>query len=292
MINKNIIVLLLCSIIASCGGINTFHEYARAGDTVVVPAGMQPNFTKDNITVTITPSIGSDIVLAAADSTIRAVMNLYPDPVSNMLISRAIDEDTSPFAQTYADSLLISSNSDKDWFQTTVFLDLPNSLPTGLTQVEISNGLGDSHTVTLEIIPGVGTANSFNSNFNGGLLLSPNILDSLARANHNTITLDSTTIPHAVEITLSHDPDSTAGGSGKAFVVNPLGYLKNISWSDDGTTMKIILMQSKAGIIDDMSDYKFYVSGTTTNLQLVSAQGYDINGASIVGINTTITPSN
>lgn len=290
--NKSLFVVFISLIITSCGGLNTFHEYARAGDTVAVPVGMQTNFSKDNITVTITPSTGADIVLAATDPTIRGIMNLYPDPVSNMLVSRAINENTTPNAQIFADSLLLSSSFNKDWFQTTVFLDLPASLPVGTTTVEINNGLGDTHSVSLEIIAGTGSANTFNSDFNGGLLLSADMMDSLSRASHNIITLDSATIPHAVELTFTHDPDSTAGGSGKAFVVNPLGYLKNISWSDDGTTMKIIIMQSKDGIIDDMTDYKFYITGTTTNLALVSTAGYDINGDSVVGVSTTITVSN
>lgn len=291
--NNKIFTLLISLTLTSCGGINSFHEYARAGDTVAVPVGMQPDFSKDNITVTITPSSGPDIVLPATDPTIRAIINLYPDPVSNMLVSRGIGSDTSPFAGTYADSLVVSSNSDKDWYQTTVFLDLPSSLPTGLTQVEINNGLGDTHSITLEIIAGTGTANTFNSNFNGGLVLNPNILDSLARANHNIINIDTVSeIPHAVELTLSHDADDTVGGTGRAFAINPLGYLKNLSWNDDGNSMKIILMQSKDGIIDHMNDYKFYVSGTATNLQIESVQGYDINGDVLAGVTSTLTTSN
>ncbi len=39
-----IFALLICFSLASCGGLRTFHEYARAGDTVAVPVGMQPDF--------------------------------------------------------------------------------------------------------------------------------------------------------------------------------------------------------------------------------------------------------
>jgi hypothetical protein len=293
MENKILFTILLSVVLASCGGTTSFNETARAGDSVAVPVGMQPNFSKDNITVTITPSSGPDIIYTANDSAIRAIINLYPDPVSNMLVSRGIGEDTSAFASTYATSLIVSANNDKDWYQTTVFLDLPSTLPTGTTQIEINNGLGDTHTVLLDIIPGIGSAHSFNSDFNGGLIINADILDSLARANHTIInTASATSIPHAIEITLTHNPDNTAGGTGKAFVVNPLGYLKTVSWSDDGTNMKIILMQSKDGIIDDMNDYKFYVAGTTTNLAFGSVKGYDVNGNDISGITTTLVPSN
>ena len=71
-------------------------------------------------------------------------------------------------------------------------------------------------------------------------------------------------------------------------VINPTGYLKSLSWSDDGANLKIIMLESKDGIItndssrsdvsDIMTDFNFYISGSITNLQLISAQGYDING--------------
>lgn len=290
-----IFALLICVSLASCGGLRTFHEYARAGDTVAIPVGMQPDFSKDNITVTITPSSGPQIVLDATDPTIRAVINFYPDPISNMIVSREIGEDITPFAQTYATTALFTANDDKDYFQTTVFVDLPSSpldLPEGLTEIMVSNDTGISHTATLDIISGAGTSNTFNSNFNNGLLLDDAMLDSLARSSHTEVSFDATTLPHAIEVVISHDPDTTAGGTGKATAINPLGYRKNLSWNDDGINMKIILLQSKDGIIDNMNDYKFYISGSTTNLQLVSVNGYDANGNEVPGITTTLTSRN
>ena len=273
-----ILSLLICFSLASCGSLRTFHEYARAGDTVAVPVGMKPEFNKDNITVTRTPSTGAPIVMNATDSAIRGIINFYPDPASNMIVSREIREDTSAFAMTYGESTLFSASNDKDYFLTTVFIDLPSSLPDGLTQIEVANGTGTIHASTLDVIPGTGTANSFNSDFNGGLLLTDAMLDSLSRAPHTTVTLDSSEIPHAVELTFTHAPDKTVGGTGQAFVINPLGYLKTLNWTDDGTNLKVIMMQSKDGIIDDMQDFKFYIAGTATNLQLVSVRGYDIYG--------------
>lgn len=297
-IQYKIIALVICLTQASCGGLKAFHEYARAGDTVAVPVGMQPDFSKDNVTVTITPSVGADIVLTATDPAVRAVLNFYPDPVSNMIVSRGINEDLTPFATTYASSLSYDAGNgryEKDYFQTTVFVDLPATLPVGLTQIQVSNGTGTTHALTLDVVPGTGTASTFDSDFNGGLLLTPNILDSLSRAPHTTVSFAPVapgTEPHAVELSFTHDPDKTAGGTGQAFVINPLGYLKTLSWADDGINMKIIMLQSKAGIIDDMLDYKFYISGNVTNLQLVSVQGYDINGNSIAGVSPVLTTSN
>ena len=284
--------LIICFSLASCGGTRTFHEYARAGDTVAIPVGTQPDFNNGNITVTITPSAGSPIVLNATDPAIRAIINFYPDPVSNMIISREIDENLTFGARDYATGALVTANNDKDYFQTTVFVDLPPTLPVGLTQVEVTNTTGISHSATLDIISGTGAPNTFNSNFNGGLKLTAAMLDSLERSNHTTVSLDSTIIPHAIEMTFSHSPDKTVGGTGMAFVINPPGYRKNLTWSDDGTKLKVIMLQSKNGIIDNMNDYKFYISGSATNLQLVSVNGYDVNGAGISGVTSTLVSSN
>lgn len=283
-----IFLLMIAISVVSCGSLRTFHDYARAGDTIAVPVGMQSGFSKDNITVTITPASGSQIVIPATDPSIRAVINFYPDPISNMIISREIDEDITPSARTYASTTGFMANNDKDWYQTTVFLDLPQTLAIGLTQIDVSNGtITDSST--LDIISGTGVANTFSADFSAGLLLDDNMLDSLSRSSHSTVNITSTVIPNAVEITFTHDPDVTVGGTGKAFIVNPLGYRKNLHWSDDGINLKIIIMESKDGIIDDMNDYKFYVTGTVSNLQQGSITGYDINGNPLPGVALTLT---
>ena len=178
-ISYKILALLICITQASCGGLKAFHEQVRAGDTVAVPLGMKPDFSKDNVTVTITPSSGSDIVLTSADPAIRAVLNFYPDPVSNMMVSRETGADMSPFAFTYGASVLGSAANMKDFYQTTLFLDLPSSLPVGLTSIQVSNVLGTTHVATVNITGPGGTPSTFDSDFNGGLLLTGNMLDSM-----------------------------------------------------------------------------------------------------------------
>ena len=285
---KKMLILFICAVsLISCGALRTFHEYARAGDTIAVPVGTKANFSKDNITVTITPSVGDIIVLNATDPKVRAIINFYPDPISSMIVSREIGTSLTPFATTYADTMLFTAGSDKDYFQTVVFVDLPATLPIGLTQVEISNGLGEFHQATLDVVDGVGAANSFNSDFNSGLMLDANMLDSLARTSHTTVNIDSAVIPHAIEISFTHDPDASIGGTGKAFVVNPLGYRKALHWSDDGTNMTIIMNESKAGLIDHMNDYKFYITGTVTGLLFATVNGYDVNGDLLTGVTAT-----
>jgi len=285
---ERIFLLMLSITLVSCGSLRTFHDYARAGDTVAIAVGMQSNFNKDNITITITPASGSQIIIPATDPSIRAVINFYPDPISNMIISREINENLTPSAITYAYTTDVMTNNDKDWYQTTIFLDLPETLTEGLTQIEVSNGsITDSST--LDIISGTGVANTFSADFGDGLLLNEDMLDSLSRTNHSTVNLSSSTIPHAIEINFTHDPDNSVGGSGRAFVVNPLGYRKNLHWSDDGINLKIIMIESKDGIIDNMNDYKFYITGTVNNLQQRSITGYDTNGNIVPDVTLMLT---
>jgi hypothetical protein len=291
--DRLIFTILTCLLIASCGGTKTFHEYARAGDTVAIPVGMQPTFNKDNITVTIYPSDGgAPIVLPASDPAIRAIVNLYPDPISNQIISREISKDTTEHSQTYAEQVLFSANNDKDYYQTTVFVDLPSpgSLPTGITNIEVSGpspiegAAAISYGATLEIIEGTGVSNSFEANLAGigATQLDGNMLISLSRASHTEVSFTASTLPRAIEINLSH-------GVGDPFVVNPLGYRKNLSWNDDGTNLKIIMTESQPGLIDNIKDYKFYIAGTVTDLQFQSLSSFDIDGNSITGTEAVLT---
>ena len=287
---KNIILtLLLCLTLTACGSLRTFHDYARAGDTVAVAVGMQPDFNKDNITVTITPSSGPDIVLTATDPAIRSIVNLYPDPISNMIVSKEIGSSLTPFAETYADTVLTSANDDKDYFQTTVFVDLPTSLPTGLTEITVDNGNVATQPIILEIIPGTGVANTFQTDL-FATKLDANMLDAISRAPHTIVSFDGPTpiTVKAIEVNFTHDPDQTAGGAGKAAVVNPLGSRKGLAWSDDGTAMKVILTESLDGIIDDMKDYKFYIAGTVSNLVPGTVTGYDSNGDEVPGVTMSL----
>lgn len=272
--------------LVSCGGKSTFHEYARVGDTIAIPTGMQPNFNKDNITVTITPSSGPDIVLPATDPSIRAVVNLYTDPLASIKVSHEVGTDFTTSAQTYYQSVIFSAGLNKEWYQTTVFLDLPSNpvdLPLGMTQITVSNGV-DSFTSELEVIPGTGKANTFFADIigAGSFALQPDMLDGLSRVEHNTVSINSDNIPAAIEVVLSHDAGST-------YLANSLGSQKSMNWSDDGSNIKVILMASKDGIIEDMNDYKFYVTGTFSSLTCQSATLYDINGIELDEVSNNIS---
>lgn len=286
-----IITVAISFSLASCGSLQTFNEYARAGDTVAIATGMKGNFSKDNISATITPSVGADIVIDQGDPAIRAVINLYPDPASSLIVSRETDQDITPNARTYESTTrTLFTGLDKDFFQTTVFLDLPGNLPIGTTNIEISNGQGTTASSNLVIIEGTGGTNPLNAEIVGPL--TSDMLDVLARVEHYVIEFSTTTLPYAIELQLSHDPDSANGGSGKAMAINPTGYTKNLTWTDDGNNMHVILLPAQSSSINSEKDFKFYIAGGVTNLSIIEISGYDIDGVPVTGITGNISYNN
>ncbi len=273
--------------LTGCAGTRTFHEYARAGDTVALAAGWKQQFSKNNITVTFTPAGGFAITYLPDNPAIRAVMNLYPDPLSSIVVSNKVNQDLTPYARTYADMINFNfTGDDRDWWQTVVFLDLPPSLTPGECVVQITNPEGETAFSNLEIIAGVGSPSSFSAELNGQL--SQNQLNSFERVAHATITFSGDTVPFAMQLEFSHDPDVSIGGIGVAHVVNPRGDLKNLAWTDDGTVLKVVITPANLSGIDSLKDCKFYVAGGITNLSLLSLQSLDQNGNTINTITATM----
>lgn len=281
-----IVVTALISgiLISGCSGRDAMNDYALAGQTVALAAGWQKDFNKKNIEITITPSAGADIVIPAGDPAIRASVNMYVDPVSSAVVSREVGKNQTFNANIYAALINGITNGDKDWYQTTILLDLPSILPTGTTSITITNTQGDSVTSLVEIIPGVGTPHTFTAD--SSTQVNNLMFLSLQRTTNYEIAFDTTNeIPHAIEVKLLHNPDIDNGGTGKAFAVNPLGYKKNLSWNDDGTKMTAILLPAASGkAFDHMHDFKFYVAGKIDNLTIDSVQAYNENGDSVNGV--------
>lgn len=279
--------ILVGSFLGGCVGARTFHDVARAGDTVAVAAGWKHYFTRNNILVTITPSSGTPIVLPPNDPAIRAVVNLYPDPVSSILVSQETGQDITPYAQTYA--ALVSSNltqGDKDWWQTSVFVDLPSNLPVGNAVISIATPEGESASSVVEIVAGTGDRNTFESTFGP---LNGNQLLSLQRAGHYTVNISGGTVPFAVQLDLVHAPDVDYGGAGRVHVINPRGDVKNLSWRDDGSNLRVLLMPAKRAVLGSMKDFKFYVAGGIAGLQVVNVKPFDVNGNLLSGITAAIS---
>lgn len=290
-ITKILVLLVSLLLLSACSGDKTFNDYARAGDTVAVAAGWKQDFNRENITVTITPSSGPLIVIPAGAPAIRASINFYPDPLSSAIVSRETNIEMTPNAKLYAQ--VISANftsDDKDWYQTTVFVDLPQTLPIGTTAIEISNAQGATVTSNVEIVEGIGAASTLTAENAQNLSLT--MLNAFSRVQNYTIDFSGSVIPYAIEIILAHDPDSTVGGAGKAYAVNPLGYKKNLHWSDNGTNMKAMLMPVTNTIPENINDFKFYVTGNISNLSVFSVKAFDINGNNVENITATSTVRN
>ena len=288
---KILLLIISLSLFSACSGDKTFNDYARAGDTIAFAAGWKQNFNREDITVTITPSSGPLIVIPPGDPAIRASINFYPDPLSSTIISRETGIDMTTNAELYAHLLTANYTSDdKDWYQTTVFIDLPQTLPIGTTTIEVSNPQSVTATSKVEIVEGIGTPSTFTAENAQDLNLT--MLNVFSRVQHYTIDFSGSVIPYAIEIIMAHDPDSTVGGIGKAFAVNPLGYKKNLHWDDNGTNMKAMLMPVTNTTPDHINDFKFYVTGNISNLSVSSVKAFDINGNGIENITATSTARN
>jgi hypothetical protein len=281
-----LIYLSLLILLAGCSGVQTFQSSLRAGDTAAVAAGWKHDFSRDSLLVSITPSVGVPVFYLPGNPAVRGVINLYPDPLSSMVISQATNQDITPFAQTYAMGTNFFTSGDKDWWQTVVFIDLPDTLPTGLATINITNKVGASVTSSINIIEGVGQAEGFDAEQNGPLTI--NQFASLERVEHFVVSFSAGVIPHAIQIDFSHDPDAANGGVGKAYVSNPRGDLKSVMWNDNGSNLQVLLAPAQAQSLSSMTEFKFYVSGGITNLLASNITAVDINGVPMNGITAEI----
>lgn len=286
-------------LLTSCVGTTTLPDAARAGDTVALYAGWKHHFDRDRITTTITGADGSRTIYPPGDPHIRAVVDTYPDPLSYLVVgTRAGLSQGYRSGGTYG-SLLNSTSTagDPDWWETTIYLDTPPSLPTGVAQVEVTATDGEHYgPLALTIRPGVGRPAAFSTQGNGPL--NSEMLAALERTPHATVVFSGDgTVPAALEVWLSHDPDQSAGGSaGKAFALNPRGEMKNLAWSDDGTHMHVVLLPAGDGTWKDphfpdaygMKYWKFYVTGGVTNVAVSKVAAYDKDGNTIPGITALI----
>jgi len=297
------LILLSVSIIVlqGCAGLKSFPNSARAGETVALGLGWQKNFARSNTTVTITPSSGSPITYLPNDPAVRAIINLYPDPVSWMVVGTETtfndagqqQQFNNKYQNAYNYGSLIESiftNNDKDWWQTTAFVDLPSTLSTGTATIVFTNTSGNSKSSTVEIITGAGSTDVFDAEINRSL--TPKQLGALERSTNYEVSFTSSTIPHAIEVQMTHSADYANGGTGVVYVANPRGDIKNVTWSDTGTQLKVILLPTDLTVLTNMNDFKFYVTGGITGLNYQNIKAFDINGNSLAGVTVSIAQNN
>lgn len=285
-----------------CTGTRTFTTAARSGETVALAAGWQQSIKRENLTVNITDALGVLTTYAPSDPRVRNIVNLYPDPLSGAIVGQAIGN-TSYNQNATATDINYMTGYDPDWWQTTVFLDLPTAMNIGQARIDLINGVKTIRPIYVEILPGTSVANPF------GVYSQPTVgtgtttaqdvqLQSMGRvANYVVKFTGGTTYPDSIQLQFTHDPDSTiTGGVGKTFVVNPRGEKKNLSWTDDGTNLRVMLTSTgdgtnKYGSLTTYkwSLFKFYVSGGITGLSQPVVKAYDINGNLMAGVTATAT---
>ncbi len=284
------IIILFCVIapLFGCSSQKAFTTSAQAGDTVALAIGWYPQVRRQDLTVTITDALGAQVTYLPNDPAVRAVVNLYPDPVSKFIVNSELGK-----APVATDVFILQSqvtNGDKEFSMKFVAIDLPTTLATGAANISFASSQGDTiNPLTVEILPGLGSSNSFE-NYEGFAIFN-STLRYMERKNYYTVDFAGTAIPHAIQIDLNHDPDVNNGGVGEAFVTPARADLKHTNWSDNGTDLlRVILMPSNAGLTD-IQHFKFYVAGELTGLLVSSVSAFDINGDPVSGVTANITAS-
>ena len=300
--------LLLIAIVANmllsgCTSFSTFPAYARAGDTVTIPLGDEPNMRRSNVTVnikTFIPGCTGTIqncttiftTLSPGNTAIRTLVNLYPDPISNLVVGGATNQDFAGQESNWGFDINTLSGRDYDWAETMLFFDLPTNITDNIVYIDVLDGASSIVSNTqIDILPGQGSPDDFVSSLGP---LSADRLGSLERSTHYIVAFTGATVPHAIQVTMSHDPDLIAdpqNGAGITYVAGGRSAVKSTTWSDDGTTLKVILIPAGEVTPSRIEPYKFYVAGGIINLQLVSVEAFDIDGNTVTGVNATITPN-
>ena len=292
-------VLLVLLNLTGCTGISSFTTAARAGDTVALSLGWNKNITRQNLTVKITPAVGSPVVYGPNDPALRAVVNMYPDPASRLVVGFETNQSLGYGSAGYAGIVYGSAtNQDRDWYETELLVDLPPSLSVGTATITLStpagpvmfkngNGVLRPTSVVVDILPGTGSPNTFGAaeGVTLGVGAIP-ILLSLERGDTNTVSLNGARVPYAVQMTLAHTP-----GVGIPWIGNARGDTRNIMWTDDGTNLKVMVIL-KSGLTSlNLNDFKFSVAGGVAGLALQpsSLRAYDVNGNLLAGVGATIT---
>ena len=285
--------------LVGCAGHQTFNHLARSNDTVAVAAGWMQTFSRDWLKVTITDINGTETIYDVGDPNIRAVINMYPDPVSNIVVSREAAYNTSPGAATYAEQVNYNyTGYDNDWWQTMVLVNLPDNMALGEATIliesidPVTSMTIETASSVVEVVDGGGAPHPFTAYYPWGVPfgLSSDQVMTLERASHYQIDFSGGgEIPAAISVELTHDPGIDNGGVGRVVVVNPTAVQKNIHWVDDGVKTKVIILPTTSAGFTRMVDFKFYVSGGVENLFVSDVRAFRQNGEEIFTVSANAT---
>lgn len=282
------LLLVLVGLVATgCTSTHSIPQAARAGDTVGFSVGWQQDVSRDNLTVAITDALSVTTTYNPNDSNVRAVVNLYPDPVSRLVVGTQTQQGLGVAADTYGQ--IINDNitsQDRDWWNTTVYVDLPTTLAEGLATVTLTGPQGNLTTnpIDLEIVAGTGSPiGLIDPTWVANPVEVTNIFGALERADHFTVSFTGSTVPHSIQVEIFRD-----AGIGVPWVVNPRGDLKNIVWADDGGSLTVLVTPTNGQTPTQMSDLKFYIAGGVTGLLVTELTAYDSNSNEILDLAVVI----
>lgn len=227
---------------------------ARAGGIVAIPLGRQDGLARHQVTVVVTTASGDSIVYAPGDDRIRAVVNVYPDPMSRLRVG---DPDRATPAA---------------WWETFAYLDIPETAAPGEATVAVYGPHGAlTPAAVIEVLPPTGQTPA----------AAPRLdeLRLLERADHMTVAFRGPTAPHALQVELGY----TAGES-RPRVVNPHADVTVLSWADDGRTLRVLLSPAVGGAPTDLEQFTFHVTGAALEAAPASVRAYDAAGRPVAGV--------
>lgn len=274
-----------------CTGVSTFPTIARPGDTVSVMIGGSEQARKATTDVVLTDPDGVPYDLQAL-GLVRSVFNLRAD-------GRAAGAHYSPYLDTY-----ISWVQRHEPVQTVLVTDLPDTLQPGMYTLTVDTHVSDDasgaappFTMNLEIIAGLGSSEQFIRQ----PLLNAVEFERLEPAPHAKIGFGTgSSVIGAVSLVVDFDetvvnpddinlyvPESTVRGS--VGVTGAFGATQRmVYWRQDGQRLYIDVIAPQGIKPTFLLLYIMHPPGVpgSPNFELVSATGYDLNGAVM-----TVTPS-
>lgn len=290
-------LVTLSLLVAGCTGVRTFSASARPGETIALAAGWKQQLTRNDLTVVITPASGSAVTYSPGDPRVRALFQVYPDPVSKLVVSDrsgvsypnaglsnyagGFNNLGAEFGSWFVRPLAGNQN---DWSDTMVLLDLPTTLAPGDATVAFKAGGVDIMQPALVEVLSVpaGDQNQLELADSG----VPGPIRSIERAPHYVVHFSGPTgiVPHSIQAEFSRTL-ATTGGS---WVTQGRGDIMNLTWADTGSSIKVLRSPVNGVSSTLLADFDFYVTGAVTTLALNTIKAYDISGNALTGFSASL----
>ena len=289
---KILMVGSMMAVLFGCTGAQTMSSAARPGDTVMSLFRTSHNADRSNTSLIITDSFGTVTEYAAGDPRIKAVLRVYPDYISHFNVAQTRWEGIFPPPddlplRAYNEALkgnISTAAMPGDISQGMLVFDLPAQLEEGVANIQIITDEFSTST-SVEVLPGQGLTHTLDvteAETSGSSGLQK--LHHLERGEYDEIRLlpnDAGLLADnmvSADITLTHDPDTSLGGTGAPFVTTPGHSGINVNWYGDGTTLRLLVTPSSDRIAKPALYASIYIAGGLQNLSVQSSTAYDRDG--------------